>query len=64
MLEIGTAQPVRLEIAVPGEGVAAGDIAERFDVGPEAIELGIDDRVGPIGRDHAALPARRLDCIV
>ncbi len=64
LLEIGAAQPVRFEIAVPGEGVAARDVAERLDIGLEAVELGIDHRVGPVGRDHAPLPAGRLDRVM
>ena len=50
LLEEGAAQPVRLEIAVPGERVAARDVAEFLEVGAEAVELRIDHRVGPIGR--------------
>ena len=57
-LEEGPALAVRLEVAVPGRGVAAGDLAEARDVGGEARELGVDHRVGPVGGDDPAAPAR------
>src|SRR5207302_10064613 len=58
------AQPVSLEIAVPGMGIEARDVAELVEVCRKAIELRVDHRIGPIGRDDAAFPARGLDRLV
>ena len=55
---------VRVEVAVPGAGVAAGDLAEAVDVGGEARELGIDHRVGAVGGDDPAVPAAVADHLV
>ena len=60
-LEEGPALAVGLEVAVPGGGVAAGDLAEPGDVGGEAGELGIDHRVGAVGGHDAAAPAGVAD---
>ena len=60
-LEEGAAVAVRLEVAVPVAGVAAGDLAEPGDVGGEAGELRVDHRVRAVGGDDAAAPARVAD---
>ncbi len=63
-LEEGAAVAVGLEVSVPGGGVAAGELAEARDVGGEAREFGVDDRVGAVGGDDAAVPARVADRLV
>ena len=44
VLEVGAALAVRVEIARPGAGVAAGDLAEPVEIVGEALEIRIDDR--------------------
>ena len=61
LLEIGAALAMRVEIARPGAGVAAGDLAKLVEIGGKALEIRIDDRVGPIGGDDAAVPAAVAD---
>ena len=56
--EEGAPLAMRVEIAAPGRGVAARDLAEAHEVVPKTFEFRIDDRIGTIGRDHAAVPAR------
>ena len=45
---------MRLEIAAPGRGVAAGQLAEPREIFAKPLEFRIDDRVGPIGGDDPA----------
>ena len=52
---------MRGEIAAPRRRVLARERAEGGDIGREAFELRIDDRIGPIGRDDAALPPAAAD---
>ena len=53
--------PVRGEIAAPCRRVLAGERAERVHVVAKAVELGVDDRIGPVRGDDASLPADRAD---
>ena len=63
-LEERAAVAVRGEVALPGQRVLAGERAEALDVVAEALELGVDDRVGAVGGDHAPLPAAGADLLV
>ena len=49
---------MRFQIAAPGQRIAAGDLAEAVEVLAKALEIGIDDRIRPIGRDHASRSSR------
>ena len=62
--EEGAPLAVRFEIAAPGSGIAAGDLAEAHEILAKTFEFRIDDRIGTIGRHHAALPARLPDGLV
>src|SRR5690606_22543222 len=63
-LEELAALAVRLEVAGPGAGVAAGDFAEPVEVLVEAGEIRVDDVVGTVGGDDPALPAGLADHLV
>ncbi len=52
------------EITAPHGRVLAGQCRELRDVAGKALELGIDDRIGSISRDHAAFPAGRANLLV
>ena len=60
-LEEGAPPAMRVEIARPIAGIAAGDLGELVEIGGKALEVGVDDRVRPIGRDDAAGPAAVSD---
>ena len=52
---------MRGEVSAPSVGVLAGELSQFRDVGREAVELGIDDRIRTISGHDATLPARRAD---
>ena len=56
--EEGAPLAMRVEIAAPGGGVASRDLAKAHEIVAKTFEFRIDDRIGAIGRDHAAVPAR------
>src|SRR5436190_20373803 len=55
---------MRLQIAIPARCVAAGNLGETVDVGPESFELRIDDGVRSVGRENPAVPARAGDRVM
>ena len=48
---------MRIQIAIPGAGVAAGDLAQLVEIFGKAVEVRVDDTVWPVGGDDPALPA-------
>ena len=63
-LEEGAAVSERVQIALVGADVLAGDLAELLDVVDESGVLGVDDGVGTERGQDPALPARGLDRLV
>ena len=61
VLEIRPPPPMRLEIAVPGRRIDPGDGAQLLDIAGKPRRLGVDDRVGAIGRYHPPAPALVAD---
>ncbi len=59
--EVGAALAVRGEIAGPAQHVLAGQLARSGRAPREVLMLGIDHRVGAVGGDDPALPARGAD---
>lgn len=57
LLEEGAPRPMGCEIARPGIDVAAGDLAQCAQVLVKTGEVGIDDGIRPIGRDHPTVPS-------
>ena len=64
VLEEGTAVAEGVEVAGPGGGVFAGDLAESGEVLAKVGGVGVDDGVGAEGGEDAAVPAGALDGLV